>query len=228
VYTFSVYKFFEFLENRENNLNVWKGKRFPALSFIDRDKNTVSLDFRSSDYTVIDFWYVGCPSCIIEMKDFDDLISKHSGKIKIYSFSVDKYKIWKKYTSSEETIKSKELKFLAKQTPFWIHLFPEENLNTGDNFMKKANEKFQVTRYPSYFILDRSGKIVFVTNNLKKFIALNVEGRSGYWLFLKNIKSWQYRKKALALFILVYPAFVIFLLLINQLMMRRKLVNKLN
>jgi hypothetical protein len=82
--------------------------------------------------------------------------------------------------------------------------------------MKQANAKFKVSRYPTYFILDEKGKIVYVTNYLKKFVTTNVEGNSGYILFLKNLRVWQYKKKALALYLMVYPVFIFFLVLINR------------
>jgi thiol-disulfide isomerase/thioredoxin len=220
VYSYSLYQLFEFLEERENHLDYWKGKSFPAQSFIDIHNSKFNPDFKTSDFNVIDFWYVGCPSCIVEMKNFENILSENDTRLKIYSFSVDKYKTWQAFVGDESRVKSKELKFLARPNPSWIHIFPADQ--NRENSFEMVKRKFEVTRYPTYFILDKDGKILTVTNYLKKFVAINLKGESGYLMFLKNLRMWQYKKKALALFLLAYPAVIFAFVFIKSVVIRKK------
>lgn len=223
VYSYSLYQLFEYLEGRENRLDDWKGKDFPAQSFIDINNNKIDPEFRVTDFRVIDFWYVGCPSCIGEMKEFESLLSGSDNRLTIYSFSADKHETWQRFVTDEEKIKNKELKFLAKPNPSWIHLFPSDQKDNNDNSFAMIKEKFGVTRYPTYFVLDEEGKIITVTNNLKKFVAVNLQGKSGYLLFIQNLPTWQYKKKALVLFLLAYSAITIALFFLESKVRKGKL-----
>jgi thiol-disulfide isomerase/thioredoxin len=211
-FSFVVYKVFQHFESRENNVDFWKGKQLPYQKFYNIDGTLSQLDY-STKYTVIDFWFVGCPWCIKEMVHFEDILSRHKDQIQIYSISTDKVSLWKSFVTDEAHIKNSRLKFLGRRIENWHHysLSPVEEM--VNNYWPLAKQEFKVTRYPTYFIIDSRGRIVTVTNSLKKFVEVEIEGNSRFWLFIKNLPHWNYKKKFILAFVAGHSLFTIILVL---------------
>jgi thiol-disulfide isomerase/thioredoxin len=211
IFSFAVFQLFKYFEERDYNADYWRGKSLPYDKFYDTEGNLSKIDFPLSDYTVLDFWFVGCPWCIKEMVHFDELLNKHNGKIQIYSLSTDRVSLWKSFVTDESLIKNERLKFLAKKNDLWHHLSLSEKEEKVANYWPLAREKFKVSRYPTYFIFDKSGKIVTVTNSLTKFVQAKLEGKSEYFLFLQNLPEWNYKKKFAVAFVFLYSIGIVVL-----------------
>lgn len=138
------------------------GERFDISQFTDTSGKAVEIDFGISDITIIDFWMNECPPCNKEMSQFKKLIEGKEKEITIISISVSSYNVWKELFTG----KSERYSFLTTEIANWKHL----NLKSAENIKLKNSistdrldeigKKLSVSFFPSYFVLDKKGKII--------------------------------------------------------------------
>lgn len=126
-----------------------KKKRIPLLSNgslapkfsghqFKPDKDIESEDFKGK-LVVLDFWYMGCMPCIKAIPHLNDLYDKYKseGVVVLGMNGIDK--------------KSKMLSdFIDKRIKYPIILTD-----------RSVNKKYQLTGYPTIYLIDRNGKILF-------------------------------------------------------------------
>lgn len=159
------------------SLNQNIGDRFDISMFTDTSGKAVEIDFGVSNITIIDFWINECPPCNKEMSQFKKLIEGKENEITIISISVSSYNYWK----SLFTEKSERYSFLTTAITNWKHL----NLKSGENAnlknpistdrLDEITNKLSVSFFPSYFVIDKNGKIIARPVSAVEFIGkLNI------------------------------------------------------
>lgn len=148
------------------------GDRFELDNILDSTGKSTTLDFSNSAITIIDFWNNSCPPCIMEMKQFEDLLKGKESKISIYSISVNQYWLWKPTLAEHKG----NFSFLNSSAPNWkqYNLKTTQDAKLRNEFSKdridEIEKKYNVTFYPSYFVVDRNGIIISRPESAVEFI----------------------------------------------------------
>ncbi len=137
------------------------GKTAPSFHLVNLDSNIVDLSSIQDKYVLLDFWYIGCRPCMKAMPIKKLLSDSLQSKLFVISINprneVDKIKEW-----------------LLKYPDFdWTFLSAYKNQSIVDYF--------RVNGYPTYILLDKTGKIVFAPSEfdleiLKEDIFTIVQG----------------------------------------------------
>ncbi|MBR5100513.1 MAG: AhpC/TSA family protein [Bacteroidales bacterium] len=117
----------------------------PDFTLNDPEGNPVTLSSLRGQYVIVDFWASWCKPCRAGMPAMKELYAKYHDKgLEIIGVSDDNnHDAWKKAIEQD-------------QTP-WIHVvdeFPEENKPA------RVISSYGVHYIPSYFLLDKEGKII--------------------------------------------------------------------
>ena len=117
----------------------------PDFTLNDPDGNPVTLSSLRGQYVIVDFWASWCKPCRAGVPAMKELYKKYHPKgLEIIGVSDDNnHDAWKKAIEQD-------------QTP-WIHVvdeFPEENKPA------RVISSYGVHYIPSYFLLDKEGKII--------------------------------------------------------------------
>lgn len=136
------------------------GEKFQVDNITDSTGKIVELDFTGSDITIIDLWFTTCAPCIAEMKQFAELLKGKEKKVTIISLSINRFQPWRDALSG----KNKTFSFLTA-VPNWKHyvLQSPPGESGGVISIKRVEElriKYDAFYYPSYFVVDKEGKIL--------------------------------------------------------------------
>jgi thiol-disulfide isomerase/thioredoxin len=148
-------KMAQFLINNMDRVN--KGTKIPdTFIFKNQEGKEVNFnDFRGKPI-LLEFWATWCTPCIKEMRDMPELKTKYGDKIQIVSISVD-----------EEY--EKMVAYLHKH-PHYDWQFLHNGMN------KKVLDAFAVVEFPTYFLIDADGKMVYkLTGTPKQEIKYLIE-----------------------------------------------------
>lgn len=117
----------------------------PAIPFkvTDLAGKNYSLESLKGKTIVINFWFIECKPCVMEIPDLNKLVEKYTGKDVVF-------------LGIANNEKSKIQKFLEKQ-PYTY------NLIAGD--IKVAND-YGIMAYPTHIIIDSNGVVAFSTSGL--------------------------------------------------------------
>ena len=121
------------------------GAEAPDFTLNDTEGNPVTLSSLRGQYVIVDFWASWCKPCRAGVPDMKKLYAKYHPKgLEIIGVSDDNnHDAWKKAIEQD-------------QTP-WIHVvdeFPVENKPA------RVGSLWGVHYIPSYFLLDKEGKII--------------------------------------------------------------------
>lgn len=117
----------------------------PAKTFsvINMDGRTISLEDLKGKVIVMNFWFVECKPCIMEMPELNEIVEDYKNEEVIFlGFATNK--------------KSKIEKFLETKK-FDYNIIPDS---------RKIAMDYGVQSYPTHIIIDREGMIRFVTSGL--------------------------------------------------------------
>lgn len=148
------------IQENVNSLKLHLGEEFPYKEFLDSTGTLTKIDFTKHDLTIIDFWFKNCPPCLEEMKKFEELMAGKN--VVILSLSINSYKEWK----NTFTDTSAKYQFLKKAVPNWSHYMmpsdadPKLNNPISADVVQKLTNDLEVSFFPSYFVVDKSGTIV--------------------------------------------------------------------
>jgi len=142
---------FIFFEPEDPELNF--GTRFDTTDIVDKEGQSVELrDFLDKELNVVDYWYYLCGPCLKEMVTFPDKLKKNR-QLGITSISIDKDFVW---------MKAIEDGVLFDEHESWNHY----NYIKGPTREEWANMNgFPIRSCPTYFLLDKEGKILNVTTS---------------------------------------------------------------
>jgi len=102
------------------------------------DSIQLSSLFSNYEYTIVDLWATWCKPCLVEMKNFNNLIGTYN--VMVYSISFD------------DNI-SKIQKFQTKKPDYqWPIVFAGRNSTLWDYF--------RIRELPAYYLVDANGKVV--------------------------------------------------------------------
>ncbi len=131
------------------------GKRFPLRKFIE-EKGKMS--FNKHKFTIVDFWFSNCAPCIAQFDEYKELYKKFNKKgFEILTVSTDSKANQKHYQAILKNLKLP-----------WRNI-----LDIG----AVESEKINIHKYPSNFLIDGSGNILFKDVSviwLKKFLIANL------------------------------------------------------
>lgn len=127
------------------------GTHFHTTDIVDKEGHSVALwDFLDKELNVVDYWFYSCEPCLKEMVTFPDKLKKNK-QLGITSISIDKQPIW---------LKAIEDGALFDEHENWNHY----NYIKGNQRGEWANMNgFPIRSCPTYFLLDKEGKILNVT-----------------------------------------------------------------
>ncbi|WP_264543352.1 MULTISPECIES: TlpA family protein disulfide reductase [Flavobacterium] len=125
-------------------------ENFKIIDFKGIVKNT-DLLIKDKQYTLIDFWASWCGPCIERFPEIKQLQEKYESKLNMIGISTD--------VSIEK----------AKQT------IEKYNISWGNfhgSFKTKINKNLNIKSLPTYFLIDRDGKIIYRGENVKEIIKI--------------------------------------------------------
>jgi len=113
---------------------------------------------KSCQYYLIDFWYSHCAPCAARFPRLKEIYNQFHGKgFDIVSISVDKQKDEKDYVAA-----------IKKNKLVWNHVWDKDGVTA---------EKFNVTLFPTYILLDKNDRIISIDiqdNELEAFLKKNL------------------------------------------------------
>ena len=115
------------------------GKEFPVSSFKTIDEEVLSAAELRGKVIFINFWYKGCPPCMTEMKGLNLLYEKYNSENTVFIMIT-----YENPNTIREVSKEYGLKYKMVSVPI-------EEISSWD----------VICGFPSSFILDREGKIVY-------------------------------------------------------------------
>lgn len=136
-------------EDRERRLNAmikrmevstgpWKDKTAPGFEVMDMEGNTVDLESLKGKVVALNFWFIGCKPCILEMPELNELVEKYKEQdVEFVALALDD---------------KNQLTPFLQRTAFDYQVIPKA---------RTVSRLYEVPSYPSHFLLDREGKVQF-------------------------------------------------------------------
>lgn len=120
-----------------------KGERFNLGKMKDIQGAKLDLKENTGKITVVNFWFINCPPCRMEIPDLNELVTKYaSDSVRFVAVALDgRY----------------ELEEFLKGSPFRYQVV--------DNGRSLA-QRYGVQSYPTHVVVDREGKVYFHTTGL--------------------------------------------------------------
>ncbi len=112
----------------------------PAKDFetVDMQGNSVKLGDLKGSIVAINFWFIGCKPCIMEMPELNELVAHFEDKgVKFLAIATD---------SKEKLVE------FAKKRDFDYNVVPDG---------KSLTKLYEITGYPTHCIIDQEGNITY-------------------------------------------------------------------
>lgn len=134
------------LKQAENKLLISEkiGTTFNYPEFKDLSGNTYNVNDLKGKILVINFWFVGCGPCEIEIPELNELVNQYKDNEAVVFISFSR--------SSE----SKTRHFLSRKK----FNYPTASM---DETLKK---EFQISFYPTNYVIDKEGKYQFASKGI--------------------------------------------------------------
>lgn len=145
-------KMMEGIQAQMNGESELTGKEAIPFSAKDIKGNEYSLKDLRGKIIVINFWFVECKPCVIEMPELNELVKKYENKEVVFlGFA----------TNDTPKIKS----FLEKKE-FLYHIIPNS---------KQVAADYNVSGYPTHIVIDQSSKITYLSSGLGTTTIKDIE-----------------------------------------------------
>lgn len=117
----------------------------PAINFIESDLlgNTYSLDQLKGKLIVINFWFVECKPCVMEIPDLNQLVEKYKNKDVVFLGIA---------LSNKDKIQS-----FLKSKPFKYNIIPDA---------QDIASKYNILSYPTHMIIDKNSIVIYTNSGL--------------------------------------------------------------
>jgi peroxiredoxin len=136
-------KNFKETQNRMINPANLKGKTALEFDVKDMSGNSFSLKKLKGKVIVMNFWFIGCRPCVMEIPDLNALVDKCKGKDVVFlGFALDE---------------KKDLEKFLQKTPFKYSIIPN---------CKTVSDSYQIFTYPSNLVIDQNLTVVYHTTGL--------------------------------------------------------------
>lgn len=125
--------------NEEYQHYSWEGKALPTINYTDLEDKKFTNQTIKGKILVLDFWFIGCTSCVAEMPKLNEIADQYKSRkdILFASIAFDKKKDLKK--------------FMAK-TDFKFHV-----LSDTASYLAKA---LGIRAFSTLMVINKEGKIV--------------------------------------------------------------------
>lgn len=124
-------------------------RKFIPMDVINENGKKVNLTFNPEKYTLLDFWWVGCKPCYVDMKKINQKIRKLGTKLEVISINTD----------SREQFKESKERFINQQLS-WKSFWDYEGL--------MSNKNISFYKYPTNLLIDRDGYIIATDVNIER------------------------------------------------------------
>ncbi|TJY37807.1 TlpA family protein disulfide reductase [Pontimicrobium aquaticum] len=131
---------FNFAASNSRKKSPLVNKPSPSFSVTDINGNSYSLEELKGKVVVLNFWFIKCPPCIMEMPDLNKLVKKYKSDDVVF------------IAISPNDSKEQIQKFL-KTKAFNYNIVPQ-------NY--SIIKKFGISSYPTNVVIDKNGKITFM------------------------------------------------------------------
>ncbi len=144
-------------ETKEGQANINKrskhvGKYAQPFNVTDISGNKYSLEELKGKIIVMNFWFVECKPCVMEIPDLNKLVEQYKGEeIVFLGFA----------TNNIPKLNS----FLSKKE-FKYNIIPES---------RDVSNSYEINSYPTHIIIDQNSKIVFYTVGLGSNTISSIE-----------------------------------------------------
>jgi len=148
----------EYAQEMLNNMErVQLGQVVPDFTVNDLKGKPIQFASYYGKPILLEFWATWCVTCVKEMKEMPTILEKYGDRLQVISISVDEQP-------------EKVVRYL-KQNPHYSWQF----LSLPD--YQKIAEKFGISGFPAYFLLDENGRMRHILeespkNELKKMMSL--------------------------------------------------------
>jgi thiol-disulfide isomerase/thioredoxin len=135
---------------------VFKNFYIEKLQAKEMNANTIITLFPDDKPLFLDFWGTWCGPCIELSPSIKKLHEKYNGQMQFISIAAD-------------NDSSKVLNYIKKNKMDWIQIYQSQ---FGMPDERQVLDRFQISAYPTFIIIDKSGKVVFRDIGTKGFQLL--------------------------------------------------------
>lgn len=130
--------FFKQFEEEQKRMAALIGTKAPDFETVDMEGNPVKLSDMKGSVIAINFWFIGCKPCIMEMPELNEIVHKFEDKgVKFVAIATDKKASLEKF---------------AQRKQFDYDVVPDG---------KALAKLYEISGYPTHCIVDQKGKIAY-------------------------------------------------------------------
>lgn len=134
-------KQFEAFASQQGGASPLLHQPAPDFAIEDLDGNSIQLEALRGKHVVLNFWFVNCKPCVIEIPELNHLVERYQDQEVVFlAFALDKNK--------------KLVEFLAEH-PFQYTIIPKA---------QKVVESYGVFGYPTHIVIDPEGIVQYVSS----------------------------------------------------------------
>lgn len=135
----------------QERLATLVGTEAKDFETVDMDGNSIKLSDLKGEVVAINFWFVGCKPCIMEMPELNEIVKEFEGEeVKFVAIALD----------SKGAIE----KFQEKHS-FDYNIVPDG---------RKLAKHYEVSGYPTHCIVDKEGKIAYFKSAYSPMTATEI------------------------------------------------------
>lgn len=129
------------------------GEKAADFTVTSLDGTTYKLSELRGKTVVLNFWFVECKPCVMEIPELNELVEKYKDNKNVIFLGL-------------ATNKKAQLETFLKKQAFEYHIVPET---------RKVAGSYGVTGYPTHIVIGKTGKITFETTGLSSMTVHNLE-----------------------------------------------------
>lgn len=139
---------------RQKELEALVGTDAKNFVTTDMDGKPVNLSDMKGSVVAINFWFIGCKPCIMEMPELNDIVEKFEGKnVKFIAIALDS---------------KASLKAFEEKREFNYNIIPDG---------RSVAQSYDITGYPTHCIVDQDGKIQYFKSAYSPQTAHELESK---------------------------------------------------
>ncbi len=130
--------FFKQFAEEQKRMAALIGTEAQDFETVDMDNNPIRLSDLKGSVVAINFWFIGCKPCIMEMPELNEIVHKFEGKdVKFIAIATDRKASLEKF---------------AQRKQFDYNVIPDG---------KDLTKLYEISGYPTHCIIDQEGKIAY-------------------------------------------------------------------
>ncbi len=146
-------EFFRQFEEEQKRMAALIGTEAQDFETTDMQGNPVKLSDMRGSVVAINFWFIGCKPCIMEMPELNEIVHKFEGKdVKFIAIATDRKASLEKF---------------AQRKQFDYNVVPDG---------RDLTKLYGISGYPTHCIIDQEGKIAYFKSAYSPSTASELEG----------------------------------------------------